>query len=154
MLQTLKENGIIDLKTLSEFVFYSLRKSSKMCGYSSRATVDNDEKPESGDDEDDEDENGNSDDDDELYDELLNFKDDDYNDEEEILNSTRSNFDGIKIVDNINLMLKHSYFQIKINDKIKYLHKQSAGWLLSNKSARLSSDRLSRVMQQTTNMSS
>ncbi|CAF3052919.1 unnamed protein product [Rotaria sp. Silwood2] len=95
-----------------------------------------------------------SDGEDKLYDELLNFGNDDYNDEEEILNSTRSNFDGIKIVDNINPMLKHLYFKIKINDKIKYLHKQSACWLLSNTTTRLSSDRLSRAMQQTTNISS
>ncbi|CAF1483679.1 unnamed protein product [Rotaria sordida] len=154
MLQELKPNDIIDLKTLSEFVFDSLRKSSKMFGYSSRVTTDNNEELESDDDGVDEDEDASSDDEDELYDELLNFENDDYNDEEEILNSTRSSFDGIKIVDNINPTLKHSYFKIKINDKIKYLHKQSACWLLSNKSTRLSSDRLSRVMQQTTHISS
>ncbi|CAF1475339.1 unnamed protein product [Rotaria sordida] len=154
MLQALKQNDIIDLKTLSKFVFDSLRKSSKMFGYSSRVTTDNKEELESDDDGVDEDENASSDDEDELYDELLNFENDDYNDEEEILNSTRSSFDGIKIVDNINPTLKHSYFKIKINDKIKYLHKQSACWLLSNKSTRLSSDRLSRVMQQTTHISS
>ncbi|CAF4993234.1 unnamed protein product, partial [Rotaria sp. Silwood1] len=128
--------------------------SSKMFGYSSRATTDNNEELESDDDGVDEDENASSDDEDELYDELLNFENDDYNEQEEILNSTRSSFDGIKIVDNINPTLKHSYFKIKINDKIKYLHKQSACWLLSNKSTRLSSDRLSRVMQQTTHISS
>ncbi|CAF1173996.1 unnamed protein product [Rotaria sp. Silwood1] len=120
-----------------------------MFGYASRTTTDNNEELELDDDEDDEDENANSDGEDELYDELLNFKNDYYNDEEEILNSTRSSFEEIKIVDNINPMLENSYFKIKINDKNKYLHKQSACWLLSSKSTRLSSDRLSRVMQQT-----
>ncbi|CAF3797315.1 unnamed protein product [Rotaria sp. Silwood1] len=125
-----------------------------MFGYSSRTTIGDNEELESDDDGDDEDENVNSDGEDELYDELLNFGNDDYNDEEGILNSTRLNFDGIKIVDSINPMLKHSYFKININDKIKYLHKQSACWLLSNTITRLSSDRLSRVMQQTINISS
>ncbi|CAF1303747.1 unnamed protein product [Rotaria sp. Silwood1] len=125
-----------------------------MFGYSSRTTIGDTEELESDDDGDDKDENVNSDGEDELYDELLNFGNDDYNDEEGILNSTRLNFDGIKIVDSINPMLKHSYFKININDKIKYLHKQSACWLLSNTITRLSSDRLSRVMQQTINISS
>ncbi|CAF4798006.1 unnamed protein product [Rotaria sp. Silwood1] len=111
-----------------------------MFGYSSRTTTDNNEELESDDDGDGEDD---------PHGELLNFENDDYNDEEEILNSTRSIFEEIKIVDNINSMLKNSYFKIKINDKIKYLRKQSACWLLSNKSIGLSSDRLSRIMQQT-----
>ena len=85
ILQTLKQNDIIDLKTLNDFVFDSLRKSSKRFGYSSRATTDNNEELESDDDEDDKDENTNSDGEDELYDELLSFEDDDYNDEEDIL---------------------------------------------------------------------
>ncbi|CAF2146013.1 unnamed protein product [Rotaria magnacalcarata] len=151
MLEILNQNNITNLKNLSDFVFDCLRKSSKMYGYSSQTTIDNNEELESDDDGDDEDEDEESDEADELYDELLNSGDG-FNDEEEILNSTRSNFDGIKIVDNINPALKDSYFKIKINDKIKYLHKQSACWLLYSNSTRLSSDRLSRVMQQTTNI--
>ncbi|CAM2723300.1 unnamed protein product [Rotaria socialis] len=150
MLHILNQNNIVNSKDLSDFVFDCLKRSSEMYGYSSQTTIDNNEELESDDDDDDEDEDVESDEVDELFDELLNSDDDD-NDEEETLNSTRSNFDGIKILDNINPILKHSYFKIKINDKIKYLHKQSACWLLSNKSTRLSSDRLSRVMQQTTN---
>lgn len=153
MLHTLNQNDIQNLNDLSDFVFDSLRKSSKMYGYSSQATIDDHEELESDDDEDDEDEDVESDDEDELYDELLE-SDDDNNEKEDILNSTKSTFDGIRIVDNINPQLKDSYFKIKINDKIKYLHKQSACWLLSNKSTRLSNDRLSRVMQQTTNINS
>ncbi|CAF4248228.1 unnamed protein product, partial [Adineta steineri] len=74
---------------------------------------------------------------------------DDSSDEEDLLNSTKSDFNGIRIVDDINPALRQSYFKIKINDNIKYLHKQSACWLLTNNITKLSSDRLSRVMKQT-----
>ena len=65
------------------------------------------------------------------------------------LNSTKSTFEGIKIRERINLSLEHSYFEIKLNDKMKYLHKQSACWLLSSSTTTLSNDRLSRVVQKT-----
>ncbi|CAF2052666.1 unnamed protein product, partial [Rotaria magnacalcarata] len=70
-------------------------------------------------------------------------------DDESILNSTKSDFNGMTIVDNINPALRQSYFKVKINNNIKYLHKQSACWLQSNQMKKLSSDRLSRVMQRT-----
>ncbi len=74
-------------------------------------------------------------------------------DEEDILNSTKSDFNGIRVVDNINPDFRQSYFKVKINENIKYFHKQSACWLLSNNVTKLSSDRLSRVRQQTTDNS-
>jgi len=46
----------------------------------------------------------------------------------------------------INPDLANSYFKVKINDTTKFLHKQSAAWLLTDKNDRLSTDRLSRVM--------
>ncbi|CAM4912299.1 unnamed protein product [Rotaria socialis] len=80
---------------------------------------------------------------------LLDFEnDDDVVDEEDVLTSTKSEFNGIRVFDDIDPNLKQSYFKIKLNDKIKYLHKQSACWLLSNKITKLSSDRLSRCKQQ------
>ncbi|CAF2821613.1 unnamed protein product [Rotaria sp. Silwood2] len=158
MLQTLTRNGITDIDNLGEFVFDSLRKTSKMFGHSSQATIDHNEELESDDDEhgdEDDEDNDMEDDGQDDFDEILSdFKNEDCNDDAEVLNSTRANFNGIKIVDNINPMLKSSYFKLKINDKIKYLHKQSACWLLSNTITKLSSDRLTRVMQQTTNNSS
>ena len=81
---------------------------------------------------------------------LFDFKNDAVCDnDEDILNSTKSDFNGIRIVDSINPSLRQSYFKVKINDNIKYLHKQSAYSLLSNNITKLSSDRLSRVKQQT-----
>ncbi|CAF4001827.1 unnamed protein product [Rotaria sp. Silwood1] len=121
-----------------------------MFSYSSGTVTDNNEEFELDEENDDNDAKNNEQD--QLNDEVLvDFENDDENGNEEILNSTKSDFNGIKIVDDINSMLKQSYFKIKINEKIKYLHKQSACWLLSNKITKLSSDRLSRVMQQTTN---
>ena len=80
---------------------------------------------------------------------LCEWPDDYVSDDEDILNSTKSDFEGIRIVDTINPALRQSYFKIKLNGKIKFLHKQSACWLLSNNITKLSSDRLSRVKQQT-----
>jgi hypothetical protein len=74
-------------------------------------------------------------------------------DEEDILNSTKSDFYGIRVVDNINPDFRQWYFKVKIKENIKYFHKQSTCWLLSNNVTELSSDRLSRVRQQTTDNS-
>ncbi len=79
------------------------------------------------------------------------LQDDPISEEEEgdILNSTKSDFHGIRIIDNVNQDFRQSYFKIKINENIKFVHKQSACWLLSNNISKLSNDRLSRVRQQT-----
>jgi len=69
--------------------------------------------------------------------------------EEDILNSTKSDFHGIRIVDDVNPDFRQSYFKVKIDENIKFLHKQSACWLLSNSVTKLSNNRLSRVRQQT-----
>ena len=63
---------------------------------------------------------------------------------------TKSNFHGIKIFDRIKPKQIHSYFKIKINEKIKYIHKQSACYFITSNTPKLSNDRLSRVRQQTT----
>jgi hypothetical protein len=70
-------------------------------------------------------------------------------DDEDILNSTKSDFNGIKTVDNIDPILRQSYCKKKINENIQHFHKESACRLLSNKRTKLSSDRLSRIIQQT-----
>jgi hypothetical protein len=45
-----------------------------------------------------------------------------------------------------NPILAKSYFIVNINGTKKYLHKQTAAWILSNDKSTLSSDRLKRVM--------
>ena len=56
---------------------------------------------------------------------------------------------GIRIVDQINSILRQSYFKIEITEEKNYLPKQSTSYLLSKEILKLSSNRLSRVMQQT-----
>ena len=53
-------------------------------------------------------------------------------------------------MDAINLMLRESYFKTKINETTTFLHKQPACWLLTTNIFKLSSDRLSHAIQQTT----
>lgn len=150
MLDTLNQHDLIDLKDLSAFVFDNLNKTSKMFSYSTQMTNDNTEEFDL--DEENDDEDLQNDEQSQLNDEdVLDFENDDIFDGD-MLTSTKSDFNGIRILDSINPMLKQSYFKIKLNEKIKYLHKQSACWLLSNNITRLSSDRLSRVMQQTSNI--
>ncbi|CAF4032427.1 unnamed protein product [Rotaria sp. Silwood1] len=79
----------------------------------------------------------------ELHDNMI----DDDEDEQEHMTSSKTNFSGIKISDEIPTHLKNSYFKIKINENWRYLHKQSACWLLADINSRLSSDRLSRVIE-------
>ena len=69
--------------------------------------------------------------------------------EEDVLNSTKSDLHGIRIIDNVNQDFRQSYFKVKVNENIKFVHKQSACWLLSNNISKLSNDRLSRVRQHT-----
>ncbi|CAF1459087.1 unnamed protein product [Adineta ricciae] len=141
MLLELEENDMINLEILSKFIYNNLKKSSKMFGHSSQATTYINEELESDDDGEDE-----------FYNQLLTFEDSNENNETEVLNTTKSNFYGIKLVDCLNPALKHSYFRIKLKEKTKYLHKQSACWVLSNTKTKLSSDRVSRVMQQTSSI--
>ncbi|CAF1479136.1 unnamed protein product [Didymodactylos carnosus] len=62
-----------------------------------------------------------------------------------VLRSKTKTFPGIRLLETINPTLGDSYFDIKINDEHKFLHKQTACWLLTDKNTRLSSDRLTRV---------
>ena len=146
MLDVLKQYNINSLNGVSEFIFNILNKNSRMINYSWR--TENNTIEEFGLDE--ENEDNNNDEQDQSIDETsFDLQNEDVNDDEVIINSTKSSFNGIRIVDQINPILRQSYFKVKINENIKYLHKQSACWLLSNEITKLSSDRLSRVKQQT-----
>jgi hypothetical protein len=145
ILYGLEKFGILNLEELGRFIFDDLNKSSTVHHHF----------PETGNDADDDfesDEDGCTiqEDQDQSIDTISSSGDEESGSgiDEESWTSAKSDFGGIRIADNINPLLKESYFKIKINEKTKYLHKQSACWLLSNKTARLSSDRLPRVMQQ------
>jgi len=85
---------------------------------------------------------GNDADDEDAFDD----DDGDNNLSDNLANISTSTFQGMRVSDSINLTLAKSYFIVNINGIKKYLHKQTAAWLLSNDKPTLSSDRLKRVM--------
>ena len=67
--------------------------------------------------------------------------------QENSIQSKKTNFNGMKIFNDVEAGKRDSYFKININGSVKYIHKQSACWLLTDNRSHLSSDRLSRVIQ-------
>ncbi|CAM4849412.1 unnamed protein product, partial [Rotaria magnacalcarata] len=57
----------------------------------------------------------------------------------------RQNFHGCRIYDKINPQQSKKYFRIYIGSSLKYIHKQTACWMLTDNRNHLSSDRLVRV---------
>ena len=47
----------------------------------------------------------------------------------ELISSQRTNYPGVRLVNEISQPSQCSYFEIKMNGQVKYLHKQSAVWL-------------------------
>ena len=141
--------NISSFDDLSKFTLDEMNKRSRMTNLSSQTSNGLTEEPESDEHDDDDDSIGDQRLDRTTDEDSSDPENDDSSDDEAVLTSQKSNFDEIKIRDHINPSLAHSYFKIKLNDKVKYLHKQSACWLLSNNITKLSSDRLSRVAQQT-----
>ncbi|CAF2057856.1 unnamed protein product [Rotaria magnacalcarata] len=56
-----------------------------------------------------------------------------------------SSYQGMRLFDNVEQELAHSYFKVSVNNESKYLHKQAACWILEKDKTSLSSNRLSRV---------
>ena len=61
-------------------------------------------------------------------------------------NVSNYTFRGMRVYDGIKPSHTKSYFKVKINGQTKFLHKQTACWLLMHEKLTLSSDRLRRVM--------
>jgi len=78
---------------------------------------------------------------------------DDYDDEDEqddtrnLINTTKEEFSGMKVFNMVPPHIEHSYFKATINDHIKYIHKQTACWLLTGEKSKMSNDWLLRVQQ-------
>ncbi|CAF1620840.1 unnamed protein product [Rotaria magnacalcarata] len=58
-----------------------------------------------------------------------------------------SQFTGMRLFDTVRPELAKSYFEVEINQKRKYLHKQTACWILTENKPISSNDRLARVRQ-------
>lgn len=69
--------------------------------------------------------------------------DDDNNNE--VQNVNRSNFKGLRVVDTVDDARVQTYFEVNINNERKFMHKQTACWMLQKNKSCLSADRLSRV---------
>ena len=59
----------------------------------------------------------------------------------------KSQFRGMRVFDTVSSASAGSFFRIEIDGKRKYMHKQTACWLLTDVKAELSADRLKRVQQ-------
>ncbi|CAF4628340.1 unnamed protein product [Rotaria socialis] len=144
----LQEHDVLGLNSLSKYVFTQLSSRSKMFDYSTQIINDDDDNEFDLEDEEEEEEEEDDDDNSDIINQLNNdviFDEDD--DNNCTMTTIKSNFNGMKIFDEIETGRRDSYFKLKINDKYKYIHKQSACWLLTDKNTRLSNDRLSRVIQ-------
>ena len=141
---TLEQHNLNYLVDISAYISNILKRNSKLIDYSFPTETDTMDEFGLDEENDDNDETIDAQDqpiDEEISDCVVEPETDD----EDILDSTKSDFNGIRIVDHINPTLRHSYFKIKINGNVKYLHKQSACWLLSTNNKKLSSNRLNRV---------
>ncbi|CAF2950946.1 unnamed protein product [Rotaria sp. Silwood2] len=84
-------------------------------------------------------------------------EDQQFDDEQDDTSSVSSNgvlyglqgatFSGMWVFDKVRAELAKSYFEVEIDGKRKFIHKQTACWLLTENKAALSNDRLTRVMQ-------
>ncbi|CAF4370405.1 unnamed protein product [Rotaria sp. Silwood2] len=154
ILNLLNDKNVLGLKPLSEYVFKQLNSNSKMYDYSSQLSHMDDGEFEIDDDDDDDDDN----DEDNRTAADLNINDgfssnDDYDDEDEqddtrnLINTTKEEFSGMKVLNTVQSHIENSYFKVKINDDTKYMHKQTACWLLTGEKSKISNDRLLRVQQ-------
>ena len=80
----------------------------------------------------------------------ISDSDNDQEDQEEsdcecLSNVGDGEFRGMRLFDSVKPSVVQSYFKIAINGKTKFLHKQTACWLLTQEKSSLSSDRLTRV---------
>ncbi|CAM4840137.1 unnamed protein product [Rotaria magnacalcarata] len=64
-----------------------------------------------------------------------------------IYNVTTSVHRGVRLVDDVKQEHAEKYFRVTLNNQIKFLHKQTACWLLEKDKSSLPADRLSRVQE-------
>jgi hypothetical protein len=87
----------------------------------------------------------------------IESEDQQFDDEQDDVSSVSSNgvlhglqgatFSGMRVFDTVRPELAKSYFEVKINGKRKFIHKQTVCWALTENKAGLSNDRVTRVMQ-------
>ncbi|CAF1327655.1 unnamed protein product [Rotaria sp. Silwood1] len=140
LLQILKENDLDDIQKLNSYVFHQLDSKSKV-DYCYFNEIDLQDSADDTNNIQTDTENSETDVQVEGY-----YSDDDNPDDYHFITS-KETFQGMKIFDKIDPTKKNNYFHIMVNNKPKYLHKQTAARLLTSNKNCLSSDRLTRVQQ-------
>ena len=143
---SLRRRGLLEINSLSEFFSRQWNSNSRTHDNSSQPlSTDSDMFETDDDDESEEAEDINEHSDDEELNSLFNTTSEEEQDDREQIKSIRTDFSGIKLFDTIKPHLRKSYFEAQWNSETKYLHRQSAYWLLTDNHSRLCNDRLSRV---------
>jgi hypothetical protein len=141
LLQILEENNLNNITKLNSFVFQQLDLKSKVdyCYFSEAELQDSSDDTNNN--------NIENDIENETNLEADGCNSDEENSDDYNFTTSKETFQGMKIFDKIDLSKQNNYFHIMINNKSKYLHKQTAARLLATNKNCLSSDRLSRVQQ-------
>ena len=146
---SLKKHGLLDLEFSSSVVYENLNRTKRI--FDDSGTSFDDDLSESDDASSADDDIHSDDEDDIIGDEennrLLVSAFEETDSDTEIISSNRAAYSGLRLVDEISSPLNRSYFKVKLNGQTKYLHKQSAVWLLTDQKNNLSSERLLRVIQ-------
>ncbi|CAF1098802.1 unnamed protein product [Didymodactylos carnosus] len=145
IIPTWKKNDIFKVNDLSEFISKQLKTKSNLGDNSQMENTDDDGKFELDDDDDDQKEEEDLSGDEETD---GNEKNSDEEDEIDVNNirTIKTDLHGMRIRNEKSKDQQNCYFKIKISGTEKFLHKQTACFLLTNENSTLSSDRLSRVM--------
>ena len=141
---------MFDLDQSSSYIFNHMNRTNRIFDDSGVLIRDEDDNNEE-----DDDDNVLESEEDESFDESSDNESDrhsiplheDTDSDTEKISSSRTSYSGIRLTDNVSLGSQSSYFKVKINGKTKYLHKQSASWLLTDQHNSLSAERLVRVIQ-------
>ena len=137
----LEENNLFELKTLSIETYKNLKKSNRLIDSATSNSVPDSDLVNNENDG----YNSSNSDEENYYEDLSTDKDDDESDN--TLKTNRADFSGMRILNSIDQAQRNSYFEVEINGNKKFLHKQTACWLVTESNHRLSSDRVSRVKQ-------
>ena len=128
----LLEHNLFDLNSLSKYVFQQMKSNSKMFNHSAQAMDSGSDESSLDEDESERiDENNLSSKDDQSDEEIRLAEEEDDDDDDDAIETIKTNFNGIKIHDHIQPSMNDSYFKVDINGHRKFIHKQSACWLLT-----------------------
>ena len=150
VLSVLRKNNAFELNDLSSKVRASIRLNVNATSYflNNIDSMANQESEQEYDTESDEEEEMS--DSNECFDDISMYDEDQYNVDttgQNELITNRTHFNGMRIFDSVKPTMKNSYFRMRINGNIKYIHKQTCCWMLTETDNRLPADRLSRIIR-------